>query len=128
MIFYYELYFDTSSEDESRAMTLTITNYEHSDWKKIILLFFSVFIFIIFIFLHILRSETHRNNSEFIFISDTIIVILSKHLFLSEHLVLSTYLVAAAAVSDFSSYLICFIYTAKLHCQQDVCFLEKSVH
>jgi len=31
MIFYYELYFDTSSEDESRAMTLTITNYEHSD-------------------------------------------------------------------------------------------------
>jgi len=31
MIFYYELYFDTSSEDESKAMTLTITDYEHSD-------------------------------------------------------------------------------------------------
>jgi len=31
MIFYYELYFDTSSEDESKAMTLIATNYEHSD-------------------------------------------------------------------------------------------------
>jgi len=31
MIFYYELYFDTSSEDESEVITLIITNYEHSD-------------------------------------------------------------------------------------------------
>jgi len=31
MIFYYELYFDTSSEDESKTMTLIITDYEHSN-------------------------------------------------------------------------------------------------
>jgi len=31
MIFYYELYFNTSLEDESKAMTLITTDYEHSD-------------------------------------------------------------------------------------------------
>jgi len=31
MIFYYELHFDISSENESEAMTLITTNYEHSD-------------------------------------------------------------------------------------------------
>jgi len=122
MIFYYELYFNTSSEDESRAMTLIITDYEYSDWKRIILLFFSVFIFVIFISLHILRSEAHKISLKFIFISNTIIVILS------EHLVLSAYFVIAAAVSDFSSYSICFIYTTKSHHQQDVCLSEKLIH
>jgi len=29
MIFYYELYFNTSSEDENKAITLTTTDYEH---------------------------------------------------------------------------------------------------
>jgi len=31
MIFYYELYFDTSSENKSKAMTLTTTDYEYSN-------------------------------------------------------------------------------------------------
>jgi len=31
MIFYYELYFDTSSEDESEVMTLITINYEHNN-------------------------------------------------------------------------------------------------
>jgi len=31
MIFYYELYFDTSSEDESKAITLITTDYEHNN-------------------------------------------------------------------------------------------------
>jgi len=31
MIFHYELYFNISSENENKAMTLIITDYEHSD-------------------------------------------------------------------------------------------------
>ena len=123
-IFYYELHFNTSSEDANRAMTLMIIRLEHISWKNFILFFSAVFLFSLntFISLHIFRSEAHRNSLEFIFISVKIIVILS------EHLVLSAYLVTAATVSNFSSYSICFIYTTKSHHQQDVCLSEKFIY
>jgi hypothetical protein len=79
-------------------------------------------------FFHILISSLHiqikstQTQFRISFILDTTIIILSKHL------VLSAYLVTAATVSDFSFYLICFIYTAKFWHQQDVYLTKKLIH
>jgi predicted neutral ceramidase superfamily lipid hydrolase len=92
----------------------TVTEKNHLTFS------FCLHIFIILISLHIFRSKTHKYSSESVFILNTTIIILS------EHLVLSAYLVTAATVSDFSSYSICFIYTAKFWHQQDVYLTKNS--
>lgn len=105
MTFYYELYISNSSEDKSETMILITIEKEYNNCERNILLFFIIFLLklVTSVFISIFRSEVY---SKSVYVSVFAVIVILKCLVLSNYL-------AAAAVSNFSSCLIYFLYLVK---------------